>query len=96
MKRKVYIGVDIGTISIQIAVLYPTEHVSHYINRIQNNPFFFDPNITQFENHSYILSDYQRHYGDPYSCIDRMLHSLFQLFPQEEIDSLYFTGSIGK
>jgi predicted CoA-substrate-specific enzyme activase len=96
MNNRIDIGIDIGTISVQLAMLCLEDHLSRISDRI--NPFFFvdDTRFSQFEKHRFVLSKYHRHFGEPHPLTDRMLESVFELFTEQEIGGLFVTGSVGK
>ncbi len=96
MDKRIDIGVDIGTISVQIAIMCHEAYLPIFPDPL--NSFFIvnDNSFPQFGKQRFILSDYQRHYGEPHRLTDQMLESIFEMFPRREIGGLFVTGSIGK
>ncbi len=96
MDNRIDIGIDIGTISVQLALLCREDHLSRISDRM---PSFFvvdDTRFPQFKKKRFVLSEYKRHFGEPQNVTDQMLKSIFELFQKKEIGGLVVTGSIGK
>ena len=96
MDNEIYIGMDIGTISVQLAMLCHEDHLSRISDRKHSFFVVNDPCFAQLEKCRFVLSDYQRHFGDPQNCTDRMFETIFEWFQEQEIGGLVVTGSIGK
>jgi predicted CoA-substrate-specific enzyme activase len=96
MDKRIDIGIDIGTISVQIAILCHEAYLSRFPDPL--NSFFIvnDNSFSQFGKQRFVLSDYQRQYGAPHQLTDQILESIFKVFPEQEIGGLFVTGSIGK
>jgi predicted CoA-substrate-specific enzyme activase len=96
---KYTIGIDIGSISIELAVLGTnTDNVSILKNRENGNLFFVPSNnsLSYQNNHIFLLSNYLRHQGSPIKTTLDLLKELLKIIPFERISGFWVTGSGGR
>ena len=84
METKLILGIDIGSVSVKIALL-PTVGAIHELPLQQGNT-----------SKSIIYHSYTRHEGQPYKVLLAELQKLFQSFDYKEISGPAVTGTGGK
>jgi len=95
MEENVWIGIDIGAISIQLVAFVKDSENKGIINSLKQNIFFQDT-YQQYNQDLLLFSVYIRHQGNPDNKISEILQSLSDSIPAENIASITATGSGGK
>ncbi|MBD3287198.1 hypothetical protein GF337_00200, partial [candidate division KSB1 bacterium] len=94
------IGVDIGSVSIKIALLAPSEHTFAFSNYVSERPEYFqfcdEIDISSDQKSVLLLSKYRRIKGEPVlAAFDLLGQFLRDLEPNERV-KISITGSGGK
>ncbi len=99
MKEKVWIGIDIGSISLKMALYFRGHFIDKTISKLVSDHLFFQPRGIQtpkLEEGSLLLSHYIRHQGEPFKKVVGLFGSIFEVFDGDQIAGIWFTGSGGK
>ena len=94
----VKIGIDVGSISVKLAVVGDKEDRS-WFSDLAARPFFYLPNGSPEvgkEERPFLVTSYQRIKGSPVAIVEDLLKELFQVIPREKIEGIRLTGSGGK
>ncbi len=95
MKKNVWIGIDIGAISIQLVAFVKDPEKKRVINSL-NKINLCQDSSHQYKNGLLLFSPYIRHQGNPDSKTSELLHNLFNSPAYDNIASITTTGSGGK
>ncbi len=99
MKGRVWIGVDIGSISLKMALYFKGRFSSDSISKLIDSQLFFKSGevlASTFGKGSLLLSRYIRHQGEPFSKIVHLFKPIFQTVGEDQIVGAWTTGSGGK
>lgn len=95
-----YIGIDIGSVSIKIAVFTHEKNKSVIQKILQLHPALFESNYFSYQIDQapviIIVSRYRRIMGEPFRSAKELLFPLMETIPAEKYVSLGITGSGGK
>ncbi|MFQ6103444.1 MAG: acyl-CoA dehydratase activase [Candidatus Glassbacteria bacterium] len=94
-----YVGFDIGSISLKLAVLFEQTEREYYEKLINGCPeYFFSSGQAQSgrEEPLIAVSRYRRAMGEPIKALDLLLTELFRLFPVSKVQGFRGTGSGGR
>ena len=98
MKKEI-IGIDIGSISIKMALYFSGRLIDNAISKLVSDQLFFIPRGIQtpkLEGGSLLLSHYIRHQGDTYKKVAGLFEPIFEVFGEDQIVGVWSTGSGGK
>lgn len=96
---KVYVGIDLGSVSVKSAVIGNKNHGNLFQKLCSNSKFFSksqNGNIGILKSKQILISQYQRVLGEPTKITSEILQELFTHIPPENIGGLRVTGSGGK
>ncbi|MFH1941262.1 MAG: acyl-CoA dehydratase activase [bacterium] len=99
MKKNVWIGIDVGSISVKLAVLFRDEDGSSGFSDLVESGRFFLPEMRpsrSLNGLSLLVSEYLRHRGEPLECLADLMKHLFERVPEERVAGVWATGSGGK
>ncbi|MBN2030152.1 hypothetical protein JW824_07890 [bacterium] len=99
MKDRIWIGIDIGSISLKMALYFRGRFFNNSISKLIDSQLFFMPGgilESTFDQGSLLLSRYIRHQGDPFSKVVQLFTSIFQTVDKDQIVGVWVTGSGGK
>jgi predicted CoA-substrate-specific enzyme activase len=93
----VFLGIDIGTVSIEIAVLKDEQTSDKYWNTILRTNLFDQLPDDQFINKklspNFLVSKYQRIFGNPVLGTYNLLKQIFDIVPSDQIKGVRICGS---
>jgi len=95
MEKNIWIGIDIGAISIELVAYVTYPENNKFIHSLHQNALFQD-RYYQYKNGVLLFSYYIRHQGNPDAKITDILSLLFDFFPKKNIALITTTGSGGK
>lgn len=90
---RVWIGIDIGAISVKMALLLPKEL---HLNTSENFPFAFSSDSNFFNEGALAISPYLRHQGDPFGVVQSLLQQVVDVLPENTDLQVLTTGSGGR
>jgi predicted CoA-substrate-specific enzyme activase len=96
---KAFIGIDVGSVSIKIAVILANNYAIPYQKLCSNGKFFHISSQKSrgiLTSKRILLSKYQRALGEPVKVTHDILKELFKHIPINEIGGIGVTGSGGK
>ena len=98
MKKSISIGIDIGSISVKIAVFLPKDSAEAlFISRLEQHGYMLPSEACfQLDKACVLLSRYRRHHGQPMVVLSALLDKLYRIIPKERVDCIYLTGSSGR
>lgn len=99
MKKLIWIGIDIGAISVKLAALFQHKNGRLDPSELIASGRFFLPELphgNNLPNVTWILSDYLRHHGEPLEKVAGLLKAFFDRIPREWVAGISATGSGGK
>lgn len=99
MKSKLWIGIDVGSISVKAAILTDAKNATLQSLRSLKDPSFFSPcvkSLNRISKYDIILSQYMRHHGEPWEAVVHCLGSVKSSLPVETEINVWVTGSGGK
>jgi predicted CoA-substrate-specific enzyme activase len=96
----IFLGIDVGTVSIKIALLGDNASANVFSGISPSNDIFFQPtqkNNIQNSNSVYLLvTKCFPHNGDPVNQTSRVIHQLLNYIPNEQICGVRACGSGGR
>ncbi|MEJ2628406.1 MAG: hypothetical protein P8078_07615 [bacterium] len=95
MEGNVWIGTDIGAISIQLVAFIRNAENKRIIDSLHNNKFFQERYLP-YKKGLLFFSSYIRHQGNPDSKLIEIFNSLSDSIRPENLASITTTGSGGK
>ncbi len=98
-KKDVWIGIDVGSVSVKVAVLIQDDSDTDFIKNLTKTGPFFLPDKghadATMDGHL-VLSRYVRHQGQPLKEVANLLDELCREIPDGRIAGIWATGSGGK
>ncbi|MFO7889432.1 MAG: acyl-CoA dehydratase activase [bacterium] len=95
MKKNVWIGIDIGAISIQLVAFVKDSEKKRVLSSLKKHTLFQD-RYHHYQDGLLLFSSYLRHQGNPDAKLSELLSLLFDFFPEEQLALITTTGSGGK
>ncbi len=97
LKMGIYLGIDVGTVSVKIAALKDEHTNSSVWNSIKSN-LVFDQTVTDSQinnqaNNSLLITKYQRIAGSPVNATYHLLKNLLEVLPADQIAGVRVCGS---
>ncbi len=93
----IFLGIDIGTVSIKIAALKDEQTSDKYWNTIKRKNLFDQLPDDQFINKKlspyFLVSKYQRIFGNPVLGTYHLLKQVFDIIPSDQIKGVRICGS---
>ncbi len=99
MTERIWIGIDIGSISIKMALYFKGRFFNDAISKLIDSRLFFKPEgilASKFDEGILLLSRYIRHQGEPFPRTVHLLKSIHQVVNEDRIMGVWATGSGGK
>lgn len=96
---KVYVGIEVGSISVKVAVIGDEKHRKLFQNLCSGDKFFSaieGENRGNWISTGIAVSRYQRVFGEPFKVTLEILKELFAHIPEKEIGGMRVTGSGSK
>jgi predicted CoA-substrate-specific enzyme activase len=96
MENRIWIGLDIGAVSVQLAVLFEMGTQDSLYARVRKQAGKTAPSpvcLPANETARIVLSPYIRHQGNPDEAIRRFLEPLIRIIPAERFGGICATGS---
>ncbi len=96
----IYLGIDIGTISIKAALLGDKNSRDILNKAAQNHKLFFQPKnlekIKKSTDDYLLVTNYRRLKGSPLSSTYQLLNQIFDVIPKDNISGIRVCGSGGR
>jgi predicted CoA-substrate-specific enzyme activase len=99
MKNDVWIGIDVGSVSVKLALLITSEDAAGLMKDLIDSKQFFSPREETFQRLNgalLLLSCYRRHQGEPLESVSELLSRINASIPRERIAGIQVTGSGGR
>ncbi len=99
MKNNIWIGIDIGSVSVKLAVLFQNWDDPKLISELIESGRFFSPKTEHSifpDGTTLLLSSYKRHHGEPLKSVVELLEFVYMKVPQDNVGGIWATGSGGK
>ena len=96
MNGKIYIGIDIGSVSVKQAVLLENGANIRAFHALMEDGHYFktEHDSLRFQdNMEILLSQYIRHRGQPEKTVAGMLENLFKIIPEDLVAGIWAAGS---
>jgi predicted CoA-substrate-specific enzyme activase len=90
------IGLDIGAVSLKLAVIGGPDEGSRFRNLAEKSPTFYPvvfPDSSPFAGRALVLSQYRRLQGSPIQSTFDLLKELYDYLPEENVEGIRVTGS---
>jgi predicted CoA-substrate-specific enzyme activase len=96
---KAYVGIDVGSVSVKVAVI-GDENCRHLFQKMCANGKFFSKSLPEngkiLRSKQIVVSQYQRVLGEPVKVTYEILKALFEYIPAGKIGNMRVTGCGGK
>jgi len=88
-----YLGIDVGAISIKIALLSEASHARAILDRMDGKAFLRPLATPRDPQRTVLIGPYRRTRGRPVEAIHKLLETLTSYVPPDRIDGVVCTGS---
>ena len=98
MDKDIWIGIDVGAVSVKMAVFIQEGPVDNPVSALAQTDIFFVPEkivVSSMEGH-FVFSRYARHHGDALGKATYLLREFFRFYDKSKVAGVWITGSGGK
>jgi predicted CoA-substrate-specific enzyme activase len=94
----IYLGIDVGTVSVKVAALMDESEGKIILSRLSSDSIYYNPTSGSgiSESQPIIVSRYHRIRGNPLNSTIKLLESLREILDSEQISSIRVCGSGGQ